>query len=77
MIDADLKLLVDVGWENRHGQRAVFIPNGQAAAAKRLIKRRLLVEVNSVQVGITNDGERLLKQLNAVTKLGPGLRSVK
>lgn len=77
MVDADLKLLVDVGWKNRHGQRAVFVFPGQVAAARRLIKRGLLVEVNSVQVGITNDGEKLLNQLSAAARRGSGLRRVK
>lgn len=77
VISTDLKLLVAIAWENRHGQKAVATTHGEFAAMKRLVKRGLLVEVNSVQVGITNDGERMLRQLDAVLEQGPQLRSVK
>lgn len=77
MISADLRFLVAIGWENRNGQKAMTPTHGEFAAVKRLVKRGLLVEVSSVQVGLTNDGERMLRQLDAVLERGPGLRSVK
>ena len=77
MISTDLKVLIAVAWENRHGQKAVTATHGEFAAVKRLVKRGLLVEVGSTQVGLTKDGERMLRQLDAVLERGPGLRSVK
>lgn len=77
MISTDLKLLIAVAWENRNGQKSVMATHGEFAAAKRLVKRGLLCEVGSVRFGLTNDGERMLRQLDAVLERGPGLRSVK
>jgi hypothetical protein len=77
MISTDLKVLVAIAWENRHGQKPMTATHGEFAAVKRLVKRGLLVEISSVQVGLTNDGERMLRQLDAVLEQGPALRRVK
>lgn len=60
MITADLKLLVDVAWTNRHGQMAHKLARGEYAAADRLTKRALLVNAGGGAVGISAEGERII-----------------
>lgn len=76
MISNDLKFLVTVAWENRHGQVAVFASHGEGAAARRLVRRELLVEVGSMRFGLTNDGVRLLRQLDMVCQNGPNVAAI-
>lgn len=59
----DLKLLVDVAWLNRNGQKPYELINGEFSAADRLVKRRLLVNVGGGIVGITGDGDELVMKL--------------
>ena len=43
----DLKLFVDVAWENRNGQKEVLVPSGFLAARGRLVKAGLLWTTSS------------------------------
>lgn len=77
MISTDLKLLVAIGWENRIAQSAVLALRGEHAAAKRLVRRGLLVEIGSMRYGLTGDGERLLRRLDSAALSSTKLRLVR
>lgn len=57
----DLKLLVDVAWTNRGSQTAYVLSKGQYTAADRLVMRGLLVNAGGGAVGITSEGEKLIR----------------
>ena len=64
MITTDLKLLIDVAWHNRDGQKPYALSWGEFAAADRLVKRELLVNIGGGDIGITADGDELVSKLS-------------
>lgn len=70
MITTDLKLLVDVAWHNRDGQKAYELSRGEYAAADRLTNRGILVNVGAGCVGISADGRELVGKLSGKAAKG-------
>lgn len=66
MISADLKLLVDLAWHNRDGQRTFVVPSGFRAASYRLVKAGLAGRPPGTtnQLGITDRGEKMVVWLD-------------
>lgn len=64
MITTDLKLLVDVAWHNRDGQKPYALSRGEFAAADRLVRRGYLMNGGGGDVGITEDGSELVSKLS-------------
>lgn len=63
MISTDLKLLVDVAWENRYGQVTYLLKDGEFKAAERLTKQGFLMRDGKFSVGLTDAGERIVGEL--------------
>lgn len=71
MITRDLKLLVDVAWANRSAQTEYKLSRSEYASADRLVNHGLLMNGGDGIVGITTDGERLVKSLSDRIRKGP------
>lgn len=71
MILQDLKLLVDVAWNERHGQNGVMVRDGFRAAKKRLVFAGLLQENPTFEdhVTMTKKGDRRVIALMMQVKL--------